>query len=191
MVCVFLPPYDHTFSLPSVSKATLDIIALTGFGYKTDSLHNPENELASQFEAMKVLLSPETNGRLFVIMILPFGPRLFNSKFIQKYEKILENRWILGGVLGTLFLIPLGIFDPKHYKRRYGETISRHATNTRSLTRLVISKDEGNIGFIRRHCLDGYGDGREEGYHELVGQGEDRVRTPTDSNSWNRWLRLE
>lgn len=36
----------------SVSKATLDIICETAFGYKADSLHNPHNELAESYEAL-------------------------------------------------------------------------------------------------------------------------------------------
>lgn len=33
-----------------VSKATLDIVCSTAFGYKSDSLHNPHNELAEAYE---------------------------------------------------------------------------------------------------------------------------------------------
>lgn len=32
-----------------MSKVTLDIIAETAFGYKTESLRNPDNELATAF----------------------------------------------------------------------------------------------------------------------------------------------
>lgn len=35
-----------------VSKVTLDIICETAFGYKTDSLHNPHNELAEAYESL-------------------------------------------------------------------------------------------------------------------------------------------
>ena len=44
----------------SVSKATLDIICETAFGYNTDSLHNPENELAVAYERLLGL----QNGKL-------------------------------------------------------------------------------------------------------------------------------
>jgi hypothetical protein len=40
------------FSFLSVSKVTLDIICETAFGYKTDSLHNPHNELAEAYESL-------------------------------------------------------------------------------------------------------------------------------------------
>ena len=45
----------------SVSKVTLDIICLTAFGYDSDSLHNPSNELA---EAYHDLISLQ-NGKRF------------------------------------------------------------------------------------------------------------------------------
>ncbi len=35
-----------------VSKVTLDIICRTAFGYDTDSLHNPDNELADAYHKM-------------------------------------------------------------------------------------------------------------------------------------------
>lgn len=36
----------------TVSKATLDIISLAAFGYKTDSLTNPDNELAVAYHEL-------------------------------------------------------------------------------------------------------------------------------------------
>jgi hypothetical protein len=35
-----------------VSKVTLDIICVSAFGYETDSLHNPHNELAEAYEEL-------------------------------------------------------------------------------------------------------------------------------------------
>ena len=35
-----------------VSKATLDIICLTAFGYDVDSLHNPKSELAEAYHEL-------------------------------------------------------------------------------------------------------------------------------------------
>lgn len=42
-----------------VSRAALDIICLTAFGYRTDSLHNPHNELAEAYEELLNLQSGE------------------------------------------------------------------------------------------------------------------------------------
>ena len=42
------------FNFPSrpVSKVTLDIICETAFGYRADSVHNPNNELASAYQEL-------------------------------------------------------------------------------------------------------------------------------------------
>lgn len=45
-------PYFDELHIILVSKATLDIICETAFGYKADSLHNPENELAVAYERL-------------------------------------------------------------------------------------------------------------------------------------------
>ena len=45
--------YDfNSLKLAAVSKATLDIICSTAFGYTSDSLHNPHNELAEAYEVL-------------------------------------------------------------------------------------------------------------------------------------------
>jgi hypothetical protein len=41
-----------TVNLLPVSKATLDIICATAFGYTSDSLHNPHNELAEAYDVL-------------------------------------------------------------------------------------------------------------------------------------------
>ncbi len=43
--------FDY-LKLAAVSKATLDIICSTAFGYTSDSLHNPHNELAEAYEVL-------------------------------------------------------------------------------------------------------------------------------------------
>lgn len=42
----------ETVNLFTVSKATLDIICATAFGYNSDSLHNPHNELAEAYDVL-------------------------------------------------------------------------------------------------------------------------------------------
>ena len=54
-----------------VGKVTLDIISLTAFGYKTDCLHDPHNELAQAYEVLVGMQS----GRFPAI----FFVRLFNA----------------------------------------------------------------------------------------------------------------
>lgn len=52
LTCIMTP----SDTLP-VSKVTLDIICETAFGYKSDSLHNPHNDLAEAYEDLISLQS--------------------------------------------------------------------------------------------------------------------------------------
>jgi len=59
-----LLPSDPTLTHPLlVSKATLDIISSTAFGYNSNSLHNQHNELA---EAYDILTALQTGAQLFL-----------------------------------------------------------------------------------------------------------------------------
>ena len=46
---------DLSYNVFPVSKVTLDIICETAFGYQTDSLHNPDNELAEAYHKLTSL----------------------------------------------------------------------------------------------------------------------------------------
>jgi hypothetical protein len=52
-----------------VSKVTLDIICLTAFGYETDSLHNPDNELADAYHDLLSLQSGKLTVLLFYYIV--------------------------------------------------------------------------------------------------------------------------
>ena len=63
MVYVLLPS-EPTLTHPLlVSKATLDIISSTAFGYNSNSLHNPHNELAEAYDTLTAL---QTGAQLFL-----------------------------------------------------------------------------------------------------------------------------
>ena len=51
------PMSSHLFDHVTVSKVTLDIICEASFGYRTDSLHNPNNPLAEAYEQLLGLQS--------------------------------------------------------------------------------------------------------------------------------------
>lgn len=53
----------------TVSKLTLDIICDTAFGYKTDSLHDPHNELAVAYEDLLKLQKSLTLSFTFVTLL--------------------------------------------------------------------------------------------------------------------------
>ncbi|KAJ7596250.1 cytochrome P450 [Mycena floridula] len=83
-----------------LGKAALDIISETAFGYKTDSLHNPDNELAMAFHELLSLQSAANMLSLIWIMSLPFGigAKLFASDIIFNNLAILRSRWFFGGI---------------------------------------------------------------------------------------------
>ncbi|KAK7027335.1 hypothetical protein VNI00_015298 [Paramarasmius palmivorus] len=54
-----------------MSKVTLDIICETAFGYKSDSIHNPHNELAEAYEALVNLQSSANIAKLIIAISVP------------------------------------------------------------------------------------------------------------------------
>ncbi|KAF8652335.1 hypothetical protein AX16_004441 [Volvariella volvacea WC 439] len=87
-----LPMYDW------LSKATLDIICETAFGYKTDSLRNPHNELAEAYERLKDLQSGVNLGRAMFLMSIPGLTRLFNSEWAYNHRHWFEKAEFLSPV---------------------------------------------------------------------------------------------
>ncbi|KAJ7073281.1 cytochrome P450 [Mycena belliarum] len=73
-----------------MGNITLDIICETAFGYKTDSLHNPHNELAVAFEQLLDLQSGPNLAKLVAILAVPGAVRLSTSKWMYRH------RWIIG-----------------------------------------------------------------------------------------------
>ncbi|KIY66762.1 cytochrome P450 [Cylindrobasidium torrendii FP15055 ss-10] len=77
-----LPMYEW------VSRAALDIICSTAFGYRTDSLHNPHNELAEAYEELLNLQSGENLAGFIALFSIPGMGRLSRSGWLQR------NSWI-------------------------------------------------------------------------------------------------
>ncbi|KAJ6495383.1 cytochrome P450 [Mycena sanguinolenta] len=73
-----------------MGKVTLDIICDTAFGYKTDCLHNPHNELAVAFEQLLQLQSGPNLAKLVAILALPGATNFSRSEFMYRH------RWIIG-----------------------------------------------------------------------------------------------
>ncbi|KAJ7468513.1 cytochrome P450 [Mycena latifolia] len=74
----------------AVGKVTLDIICDTAFGYKTDSLHNPHNELAVAFEQLLELQSGPNLAKLVALLSVPGVVQLSTSEWLYRH------RWIIG-----------------------------------------------------------------------------------------------
>ncbi|THU80948.1 cytochrome P450 [Dendrothele bispora CBS 962.96] len=70
-----------------MSKVTLDIICLSAFGYETDSLHNPHNELAEAYEEL-IKLQTGYNLTLFIVILsIPGVPKLLTSEWAWRHRK--------------------------------------------------------------------------------------------------------
>ena len=93
----------------AVSKTALDIICLTAFGYKTDSLHNPHNELAEAYEELLNLQTGQFRRSLsnsdlirhtigqnlsyfIAFLSIPGAVRLLKTEWMAR------NQWLLGFV---------------------------------------------------------------------------------------------
>ncbi|KAK7044529.1 cytochrome P450 [Favolaschia claudopus] len=73
-----------------MGKVTLDIICDTAFGYKTDCLHNPHNELAVAFEQLLQLQSGPNLAKLVAVLSIPGTAQLTRSAWMYR------NRWLVG-----------------------------------------------------------------------------------------------
>ncbi|TFK31568.1 cytochrome P450 [Crucibulum laeve] len=93
-----------------MSKATLDIICETAFGYKANSLHNPHNELAESYEKLLSLQSGPNLAKIITIMSIPGGAHLLASNWAYQHRK-----WF--GALGILNSIPI-LLEAMHNIRR-------------------------------------------------------------------------
>ncbi|KAF7325693.1 hypothetical protein MKEN_00419400 [Mycena kentingensis (nom. inval.)] len=71
-----------------MGKLTLDIICDTAFGYRTDSLHNADNELAVAYHKVVALQSMRNIARLAALMGVPGFAALANS------EWGFRNQWL-------------------------------------------------------------------------------------------------
>ncbi|KAF8346059.1 cytochrome P450 [Amanita rubescens] len=74
-----------------LSKATLDIICETAFGYKTDSLHNPENELAVAYERLLGLQNEWNIAKFVVFLFIPGFPQLLTTSWMYKRRRWFEK----------------------------------------------------------------------------------------------------
>ncbi|KAF8587077.1 cytochrome P450, partial [Ramaria rubella] len=77
-----------------MSKVTLDIICETAFGYHTDSVHNPNTELALAYHELLNLQSGPNIATLIAFMTIPGFPQLIRTNCAYKYRN-----WLFRGSL--------------------------------------------------------------------------------------------
>ncbi|KAJ7314923.1 cytochrome P450 [Mycena albidolilacea] len=75
-----------------LGKVALDIICDTAFGYKTDCLHNPHNELAAAPEQLLQLQFSPNLAKLVAIPIL----RIPGTSSLSRSQWMYRHRWFLG-----------------------------------------------------------------------------------------------
>ncbi|KAI0093728.1 cytochrome P450 [Irpex rosettiformis] len=80
---IVVPVYDW------LSKVTLDIICLTAFGYVSDSLHSPHNELAEAYHDLLSLQNGKNSAAIITLVSIPGIPKLLRTKLLY------NHRWIL------------------------------------------------------------------------------------------------
>lgn len=82
-----------------IDSCLMDIICLTAFGYKCDSLHDENQPLANAYHNLVNLQSGGNIFILFMILSLPFGPffvrRAAHKPRVAKFLRLMESR--LGG----------------------------------------------------------------------------------------------
>ncbi|PPQ78897.1 hypothetical protein CVT25_002385 [Psilocybe cyanescens] len=81
-------PGKQLFMYEWLSKVTLDIICETAFGYQSDSLHNPHNELAEAYENLTSLQTGPNLARLISVVSIPGIARLLGSEWAYKHRHI-------------------------------------------------------------------------------------------------------
>jgi cytochrome P450 len=85
-----------------VSKVTLDIICDTAFGYTSDSLRNPDNELTHAYETLLSLQSGRNLVRFTAVVSIPFMAAAINSRFGPTVARLLSYLPPFGSEIETL-----------------------------------------------------------------------------------------
>ncbi|KAJ7754983.1 cytochrome P450 [Mycena maculata] len=86
------PEADKVFAMYEwMGKVTLDIICDTAFGYETDCLHNPSNELAVAFEQLLDLQSGANLAKLIAVISLPFSARILASEWLFRHRALVGS----------------------------------------------------------------------------------------------------
>ncbi|KAJ7915751.1 cytochrome P450 [Mycena leptocephala] len=96
-----------------MGKVALDIICDTAFGYKTDCLHNPANELAVAFEQLLDLQSGEDMARLVAGISIPGVAHLLASDWLYRHRTLV-------GKIPTLRNVEL-LIDSMHLRAHKAE----------------------------------------------------------------------
>lgn len=174
------PMYDW------LSKVTLDIICRAAFGYNTDSLHNPDNELADAYHKMLSLQSGKNLAVLILLMSIPGFPSLMKTEWLYK-RRHWFRAWSLLAPIEILLasMRRIKTVSAQILKERTEETATLIAAGDNTLRRDIMSllvearlrgsKDgfEMDDGMMMEHFLTFLGAGHE---------------TTASGIAWTLWL---
>ncbi|KZV63093.1 cytochrome P450 [Peniophora sp. CONT] len=85
-----------------MSKATMDIICATAFGYSSNSLRDPHNPLTRAYGTLTSLQSGPTMAKIMTVVMLPFAPTLLNSRLGRMLAPVIRWLPLFGPPVATL-----------------------------------------------------------------------------------------
>ncbi|KAF8203351.1 cytochrome P450 [Pholiota molesta] len=122
---------NPAFSLPNLvaqsdmyydaieGKATLDIICATAFGYTSDSLHNPHNELAEAYDVLTSSQNGKNLARFIFLVSIPGVTRLLASRWATEHRHVFawfaftEKLYDLLGCMSAIRRVAAGMLAEK------------------------------------------------------------------------------
>ncbi|KAF9076923.1 cytochrome P450, partial [Rhodocollybia butyracea] len=143
-----------------MSKVTLDIISLTAFGYKSDSLHNPHNELAEAYEELISLQTGRNLARFIAILQIPGVSTFLGTEFAWRHRHImgklplLANAAVLVDTMHRIKAVSASILQQKLEEAEHAENNEDTAAKKDIMSLLVrarmadqkVQKSEGRLG---------------------------------------------
>ncbi|KAF8175771.1 cytochrome P450 [Pholiota molesta] len=102
-----------------LSKATLDIICATAFGYTSDSLHNPHNELAEAYDVLTSSQNGKNLARFIFLVSIPGVTRLLASRWATEHRHVFawfaftEKLYDLLGCMSAIRRVASGMLAEK------------------------------------------------------------------------------
>ncbi|KAI0345150.1 cytochrome P450 [Trametopsis cervina] len=116
-----------------LSKVTLDIICLTAFGYETDCLHNPHNELAEAYHDLVGLQSGQNAALIIGLVSIPGVARLLRTDWLYKHRS-----WL--GLIS--YLKPMEVLVAS---MRRINTISSQILRERTMDAMAIAASDSTL----------------------------------------------
>ncbi|KAL0580962.1 hypothetical protein V5O48_001054 [Marasmius crinis-equi] len=140
-------------------KVTLDIICSTAFGYNSNCLRNPQDELAEAYEELVVLQSLDNLFLFGIVLSIPGIPRLIKTEWAFRYRKLIG---LIPGFKPTSIMIGamhrVREISAKILKQRVAEAEAITAEDTSGKNDIMSILVRARIETLRRQQLSGDSD---------------------------------